>query len=271
MLTERNKIKREITMSLLNKLRDSTQAVDTAAEMADHNGGGFLKDSGVYSEQISKAFLLESKSGAIGIYIQYSGDVMYDETVYISNREGDTFYSKDGKDSPMPSYVDMKKLNYILTGNMITSASQFKVEERIVKHFKWVEDPENEGKNKKVDIELTAEVLVDWIGKDVKMSVQMCEEEKKEKKGEKYVGMGVRAEDKDGKPYLEAKILNYFNSDTDKTASETLNDKESVQLAKDEVRLEKSPVRLFKAKKPKSGASASSSKPSSAPKKPSVF
>ena len=259
--------------SILGKLKDSSQKVDVASEIADYNGGGFIKDSGIYSETIAKAFLVESKNGAIGIYIQYSGEGQHEETVYISNRDGETFYNKNGKDHPMPSYVDMKKLNYILTGEMITSASQLKVEERIVKHYKWTEDPEDENKKIKVDIELTAEVLVDWIGKEVKLSVQMCEKEKQEKKGDKYVGLGVRAENKDGVPYLEVAILNYFNSETNKTASETLNEKESTQLAKDETRLEKSPVRVFKSKKPKSGTSGStaSKSPSAAPSKPKIF
>ena len=256
--------------SLLSKLKDSTTTVDAVAELADYNGGGFLKDSGVYKETITKAFLIESKNGAIGVYIQYGGEAQHEETVYISNRDGETFYTKNGKDSPMPSYVDMKKLNYILTGEMITSASQFKVEERIVKHYAWVEDPENDGKNKKVDSEITAEVLVDWIGKDIILSVQMCEKEKNEKKDGKYIKTGVRAEDKDGNPYLEVAILNYYNAETNKTASETLNEKESAQLAKDETRIEKSPIRVFKAKKPR-GGSKPSAKSSAAPSKPNVF
>ena len=260
-------------MSILSRLQAQTQEVDTAKEMADYNGSGFIKDSGFYKETIKKAFVGESEGGAVFIYVQFEGEGMHEDTMYISNKEGQLFYERNGKQFPMPSYVDVKKINYLLTGEMITTPTQIKTEERIIKHYKWIEDPENDGKKIKSEIELTAEVLVDWIGKEITIGIQMAEKEASKKVGDKYVKQGVRAENKDGEPYLEVTIINYYGSDDNKTASEKLGEKESAQYAKDEIRIEKSPVKMFKAKKPKSGTNAkgSTSSASNAPKKPNVF
>ena len=255
-------------MSILSKLRESSQ-VNQAEDIKDYSGSSFINESGVYDYEIKKAFLVEAKSGSIGIYIQYGGEVNHEETIYVSNKEGQTYFTRNGKEQSLPSYVQAKKMNYLFTGAFVKSLAEMSIEERIIKHYEWVEDPEDEEKKKKVDKEITAEVLVDWIGKTGKISVQMCEKEKQVKQGEKYVGTGEVSADKDGKPYLEVSILNFFNDDS-KTASEMLNEKDATQMDKDIQRIEKAPVRLFKKKGAKKPSKATSGA-SSAPKRPNVF
>lgn len=254
--------------NLLNKLRESKKSTQ-AEEIKDYSGSTFISKSGAYDFEVKKAFLVEAASGAIGVYIELGGEVNYDETFWVSNREGQTYFEKNGKEFANPSYVQIKKINYLFTDDFVDSLTKLNVEERIVKHFEWVEDPENDGKKKKIDKEITAEVLVDWIGKTGKLTAQMAEKEHQTKQGDKYIGTGKRAEDKDGNPYLEVKIINFFN-DESKTASEKLNEKESEQFNKDLARLEKAPVRLFKPKGAKKTTSSNSGS-SSAPKKPVIF
>lgn len=255
-------------MSILGKLREST-TVKSIDDIKDYSGSSYISESGIYDFEIKKAFLVEAASGAVGVYVEFGGEVNYDETFWVSNREGQTFFVKNGKEVSNPSYVQVKKLNYLFTNEFVDSLTKLSIEERIVKHFEWVEDPENDDKKKKVDKEITAEVLVDWIGKTGKMSVQMAEKEAQTKQGDKYVGTGKRAEDKDGNPYLEVKVLNFF-SEENKTASEQLAEKEAIQMTKDSERIAKTPVRVFKPKGAKKAITASGGT-SSAPKKPNIF
>ena len=256
--------------SILNKLRDSS-AVDTSKDLEDFKGaGGFVKESGVYDCVINKAFLIEASSGAIGIYLNLGGEAQFETTEYISTRELKTYYSKNGKDFSLPSYIFAKKLNYLATGDVINSITDFKAENRLVKHYKLVEDPDNESKKKRVDSDLEAEVLTEWIGKEIKVAFQMCEKEKQIKQGDKYVSTGEIVTDKEGNPYLEPQIIDIFNVDGF-TASELVENKPSETLAKVETRLEKNPVRKFRAKKPKSGASKPSTSGSKPVARPSVF
>lgn len=256
-------------MSILKKLRDSSTA-DTSKDLEDYSGGGFVKESGVYDVVINKAFLVEAGSGAIGIYLNYGGDIMFEETMYISKANGETFYEKNGKEFSMPSYILAKKMNYLLTGTFVSSAAEFKVEERLVKHYKLVEDPENEGKKKRVESEIQAEVLTEWINQPMKLAIQMAEQEKREQKDDKWVGTGEVSADKDGNPYLEANPIDVF-SHNGYSANELVKESEPVALAKTIERLEKTPIRKLKAKKPKAGGSKPSDGSTANKPKPSVF
>ena len=154
----------------------------------------------------------------------------------------------------MAGYVQMKKLNYILTGNFLTSLSQLHTEERVVKANEW---KDVDWTKTKVEVEKTVDYLTSWVGKEVIASIQMKEKEAQELKGDKYVGTGKRAEDKDGNPYLDLEILNFFNKETKQSASEMKSESEAKQLDKDIERLAKSPIRVLKASnKPSATTSA---------------
>lgn len=253
-------------MSILGKLVE-TKAV-TETELKDFSGnGGFINDSGVYDMKIEKAFLTESTNGAIGIFVGYSGDATFEETLWITNRDKLTYYSRDGKDFAMPSYIIAKKMNYIMTGSMVSSLTELKIENRLVKHFKYAEDPENEGKKKRVDDTIEAEVLTEWIGKSVKLLMQMVQKEGWDKTTKKNNGQG--AVTKDGEPITDPVVIDVF-SEEGKTASEILDGKDAVAMEKGIERITKTPIRMFKAKKPAGGGAAKTpSKPQV--QKPNIF
>lgn len=249
-------------MSILKKLVEST-TVD-ANDIKDYSGVSFINESGVYELVVKRAWAIESKSGAIGIHLEFEGEGLLEQDIYMTNSNQQTFYNKNGKDMAMAGYVQMKKLNYILTGNFLTSLSQLHTEERVVKANEW---KDVDGTKTKVEVEKTVDYLASWVGKEVIASIQMKEKEAQELKGDKYVGTGKRAEDKDGNPYLDLEILNFFNKETKQSASEMKSESEAKQLDKDIERLAKSPIRVLK----------TSNKPSattSAPKavtKPNIF
>lgn len=256
-------------MSVLKKLQES-QTVDNS-NVDDYSGSVFVKESGFYVDKVKRAWAIESKSGAIGIHIEFEGEGMLEQDIWMTNKEGQTFYNKNGKDMAMAGYVQMKKLNYVLTGEFLTSLANLSTTQKVVKYHEWIEDPDNEGKRKKVDKEIEVDYIDDWTGKDVILGIQMKEKEEQVKQDGKYVGTGKRAEDKDGNPYLDVDVIGYYNAETKQTANEMKNDKESEQYAKDEARIEKSPIRVFKPKGAKKPTKTSTSGGSAPIKKPSVF
>ena len=253
-------------MSILSRLQVQQGEVDIAKEMADYSGSGFINESGMYDVEIKKAFVGESQSGAVYIYVEYDGEGKLENTMYITNKDKQLYYTKDGKQFPMPSYVEVKKINYLLTGEMIKSPAEMRTEERLIKHYEWADDPGDAGRKKRVEKEIQAEVLVDWIGKKITIGVQMAEREEQVKQDGRYVGTGKVATNKDGKPYLEPKIIGYYDYETRQTPAEKLNGKEATQYFKDKERLEKVPVKALKVKPKRQTSQASKPIP-----KPNIF
>lgn len=253
-------------MSILKKLIESS-SVDSN-DVKDYSGVSFINTSGIYDLIVKRAWVIESQSGAIGIHCEYEGEGLFEQDVYMTNKEGQTFYNKNGKDMAMAGYVAMKKLNYVLTNQFLGSLSELHTETRLVKTTEW---KEVEGEKKKVEVEKEVDFIPSWQGKPIKVGIQMKEKEEQVKQGDKYVGTGKVACDKDGKPYLEVDVIGYYNADTNQTANEMKSDKVAEQINKDKDRLDKSPVRLLKVSNKPTTASANGTSSNGVVKKPSIF
>lgn len=256
-------------MSLISQIVES-QTVDKS-NVEDYSGVSYINESGIYDLKIKRAWVIESAKGALGIHTEFEGEAILEYDFWITNADKQTFYTKNGKDVAMPSYVDMKKLNYVITGEFLTSLAQLSVSNQIVKTYELKEDPENPEKKKRFDVEKEVEYITSWAGKEVKVGIQMSEKEATTKQGDKYVGTGKRAEDKDGKPYLDINIIGFYNTETNQTANEMKKETEANQINKDKERLDKAPVRLFKSKGSKPSTGGATTGGASVPKKPSVF
>ena len=257
-------------MSILSRVKENQVTLE--ASIKDSSGASFINDSGLYDMVIEKAFVMESEKGSIGIYVGYKGEAQLEDTIWLTNQQGETFYNKGGKDFPLLGYVDAKRINYLLTGEMIDSITKLSTEQRLIKHFKYAENPEDkEGKKVKVETTEEKEVLTEWIGKSISLLIQMEQKEGWDKDTKSNSGKG--AETKEGEPITEPKIIGYFNEEG-KSASEALGDKEPVALAKGLERIAKTPIKMFKAKgatKPNTSKSNASSGAKAMPPKPSIF
>ncbi len=242
-------------MSILSKLIDEVE-VDGSEDLKDFGGAGFIGQSGVYDLKITRAYLKEAKSGAGGIVIEFGGEGMMEQTLWVMTKEGK---SKDKNGKTLQSYAMAKKINYLIT-NELVKLQEFKTETKLIKIKEWSETKDENGKRKKVDKEIEADVLVDWIDKDIKVGVWMEESEKQELKDGKYTGTGMVSSDKDGNAYLSTTIFNLYNTDG-KTASELNGDKEPTKIVKDKEFLAKTPVKKWKPKGSPKGGSTTPSKP----------
>ena len=97
-------------MSILSRVKENQVTLE--ASIKDSSGASFINDSGLYDMVIEKAFVMESEKGSIGIYVGYKGEAQLEDTVWLTNQQGETFYNKGGKDFPMLGYVDAKRINY---------------------------------------------------------------------------------------------------------------------------------------------------------------
>lgn len=102
-------------MSLLKKLNTGGNDVEAAKDSL--GGGSFVRESNIYIGDIVVAYLTQSEKGAtaVNLDIKLADGSSYRETVYVSNREGETFYTKEGKKFPLPGFTTIDNICMIAT------------------------------------------------------------------------------------------------------------------------------------------------------------
>ena len=202
-------------MSLLNSFVKATNAAESVER--DSLGGGYILPSDIYMLTVETAFLQPATSGAVGVVLRFKtkeGNKDYRETVYITNRKGETFYVKDGQQHLLPGYLMIDTLCQMVTGNSLEKQN---TELRTVKVY----DPELQ---KEVPAE--REVLVDLQGGLVYAGILKSIEDKT-KKNDAYDAS--RPKQGTNLPYLPTgetretnSISKFFHSESKQTLAEAI-------------------------------------------------
>lgn len=102
-------------MSLLNKLNTGGNDVEAAKDSL--GGGGFLRESNIYTGTIVVAYITQSEKGAMAVNldVKLEDGSNYRETIYVSNRNGETFFTKEGKKYPLPGFTTIDNICLITT------------------------------------------------------------------------------------------------------------------------------------------------------------
>jgi len=102
-------------MSLLKKLNTGGSDVEAAKDTL--GGGNFLRESNIYKGDIVVAYVTQSEKGAMAVNldIKLEDGSSYRETVYVSNRDGETFFTKEGKKYPLPGFTTIDNICMITT------------------------------------------------------------------------------------------------------------------------------------------------------------
>ena len=92
-------------------------------------GGGFIWESGVYDVSVKLAYLDQAKSEAISfnVVLENSEGKELKETFWIKSgkaKGNKTFYTKDGKDFPLPGYAVANSLCVAFTGNSLAKCME---------------------------------------------------------------------------------------------------------------------------------------------------
>ena len=191
-------------MSLLKSFVKATNAAESVER--DSLGGGYILPSDIYMLTVETAFLQPATSGAVGVVLRFKtkeGNKDYRETVYITNRKGETFYVRDGQQHLLPGYLMIDTLCQMVTGNSLEKQN---TELRTVKVY----DPELQ---KEVPAE--REVLVDLQGGDVYAGIIKSVEDKTKKDASgAYTPTGETRE--------ANSISKFFHSESKQTLAEAI-------------------------------------------------
>ncbi len=84
----------------------------------------YLKKTGIYTAELSMAYMKESKNGAIGIQLDFTteeGETYAVNNLWVTNRKGEPFYiiqkgDKKGEKDVLPGMKELMKYSQLLTG-----------------------------------------------------------------------------------------------------------------------------------------------------------
>ena len=181
---------------------------DKAQESGDTLGGFKVWDTNAYEAVVKAVYLGKSKEGAnfAGIHLMINGQE-YREQVYFTNKAGENFYVRDGKEFEMPGFQTVNELVLLTTGTGLLDNPA--IEEKILKLY----DPEQ-----KQETNQSVPCLVEVMGKPIIVGIQKVKEFKQEKNDTtgKY-------EDSD-KVREHNQINKFFHAETQGTVTEYKKD-----------------------------------------------
>ena len=93
-------------------------------------------DSGLYAGTVKNAFIGKSAGGATSVSLEIkleSGKTIF-ETIYVTNREGNNTYEKDGVIGYLPGFLTVNQIALFSTGKDLYELES-DLEERIVKQY----------------------------------------------------------------------------------------------------------------------------------------
>ena len=237
--------------------------VDTQGmeEQEDRLGGGFTTyETDVYPATIKMAYVGASSRGAQ--FVSFEFDLgegrTYKEDIYVTNAKGQAYFTKDGKNIPLPGFTQVNNICIMATEvGMVEQAHDLKMVQ--------VWDFES---SKMIPREMP--VLVDLIGQDVLLAIQQVRENKQAKTGEKWPD----GRDKYG-PVNEERIINnivaVFHSEYHVTVLEAQNEKEAEFMDKWLEKNKGVTYDKYKEVKAAAGGAARSATSSNAPARKSMF
>ena len=144
-------------------------------ESQDRLGGGFIKESDIYTGTVKVAYGTKSKKGAtaLNLVLDFEGKE-YKETVYVSNKDGKNYWvdTKNGnKHIPLPGFTVAEELCIIITNKPLADQT---VEDKMVN----VWDPDL-----KKEVPKSVPVLTELTGQTVSVGILKQLENKSESDG----------------------------------------------------------------------------------------
>lgn len=181
---------------------------DGVEKQEDRLGGGYEPfESGVYDGVIKLAYVGQAESGAQSVTLNIDiGGKEYRETVYVTNKKGENFFvdKQDSKKKTLlPGYSLIDDISLFCTEQPL---SEQETEPKIVKLYNYDE---------KKELNTEVPMLVDFIGKPIKLAIQKVTEFKAVKQGDAYVDT---AETRDTN-----NIEKVFHPETGRTVNEYLH------------------------------------------------
>lgn len=191
---------------------------DGLEKAQDVLGGGRILETNVYAGTIKVIYGITARSGAKGVAfeVELENGQRYNETVYITNKKGDTFYTPQGstKKVPLPGFTTANDIMLATTGKGLAEQGANGVEIRKVKIW---------DSQARAEIPTDVPVLVGALGQKIKLAINKVRENK-------------NVDDGNGNfiPSNEERFLNnvakVFHYDSDRTIVEILDKKDTAEF-----------------------------------------
>ena len=181
----------------------------------DRVGGGFERyPTDIYVGKITHAFLGQWDSGAkyFDLAIVMDDGKKYQQKITITNSKGDNFWTKEGKNYPLPGFTILDDLAQTTAG---VDASELDTEERII----MVKDNGQ-------DVQKSVEMIVQLVGERTAFALQRKITTKMEKDAEGKYTIPTTTENS------ENEIVKIFHEPTMMTTVEAANGKEAGEFHK---------------------------------------
>lgn len=234
-------------MSMFSKLGNQNleETTDTLG-----GGGSYTVPSDMYEVKIKQAYGHTAASGALAVHLELEipgRENTYSETIYVTNKNGENFYTRNGKNFPLPGFSTIEDICLITTGSSLEDQPH---EDKLVNIWDFETSKH---------IPKERPVLVDLIGKSFTAGIL----ETRENKSAKNQSTGKY------EPINEERIVNsiqkVWDTESQSTVYEARNGKEPEFW--DAWKEKYSGVQQDKYKEVKGGGSASASAGSSRPTK----
>lgn len=172
-------------------------------------------DTDIYGATIKMIFAGKSKSGARNVTIQLktADGKDYNETVYLTNKEGKNTYEKDGKEYYLPGFLLVNNLAIMTTGKGLHDLAA-EVETRTVKLYDY---------DAKKEVATDVQAIVPMLNQQVLVAIQE-EEFAKTKLNE-----ATKKYEPTGEYGVKNVIVKAYDPETRRTAVEMRDDKEATQ------------------------------------------
>ena len=176
-------------------------------------GGGFTRESDIYSGKIKMAYAGAAKSGArfVQLIVDLPDGKEYKETVYITNQKGENFYlnkSDNSKKVPLPGFTTIDDICLCATGKPLAEQD---AEEKIVKIYDF---------EAKAELPTSVPVLIELLGQDISLAILKVTENKQAKNASGVYEATAETRDINS-------IDKVFNTDTKMTVVEARNKAEA--------------------------------------------
>ena len=182
-------------------------------------GGGFLWESGVFKATVKMVYLDQAKSEAVSfnILLENTEGKTLKEAFYIKSgkaKGNKTYYTKDGKDFPLPGYATANSLCVAATGQSLG-----KCMENLEKKMVNIYNPEL-----RKETPMERPVVMDLVGKQVSVAVHQMTVDKNAKNAAGQY-----------EPTGETRSINeckFFGNADGKTADEILENRDAEMFDK---------------------------------------
>lgn len=178
----------------------STDGIEAARDVL---GGGGAVDSGVYTGTIKLAYAGMSSGGARSLTVHLDLDGReYREVLYVTNKQKQNYYEKDGKKSPLPGFTVANDLALLATG---LALSEQEIEEKVVKLYDF---------DAKAEVPTKVQAMTSLHGRAISVGIlkQLEDKKKKNDSTQQYEPTGETRETN--------VIDKVFHAETGKTVSE---------------------------------------------------